>query len=178
MNSAWHIDHHFKERAGLHAGAVSRALNQIRTTPDYASCVKFAVFHHPPEQFQASAGFDASVLEQLVQAQFQFVMHGHIHAAKNELFRYDRTVTGRKLEILGAGTFGAPTHELRHGYPFQYQLLDITSRTLTVHTRRREEVAGAWKPDARWLQGPGKDPLPRYEIALVGQPEASSVSSL
>ena len=141
MNSAWHIDHHFKERAGLHPGAVSRALSQIRTTPDYATCVKFAVFHHPPEQFQESAGFDASVLEQLVQAGFQFVMHGHIHAAHNELFRYDRSVAGRKLEVLGAGTFGAPTHELRHGYPFQYQLLDITSRTLTVHTRRREEVA-------------------------------------
>lgn len=172
MNSAWHIDHHFKERVGLHPGAVSRALSQIRTTPDYATCVKFAVFHHPPEQFQESAGFDASVLEQLVQAGFQFVMHGHIHAAKNDLFRYDRSVAGRKLEILGAGTFGAPTHELRHGYPFQYQLLDITSRTLTVHTRRREEVAGAWKPDARWLQGAGKDPIPRYEIELSSRDEA------
>jgi CHAT domain len=27
-------------------------------------------------------------------------------------------------------------------------------------------VNGAWKPDAIWTQGPGVDPLPRYEIAL------------
>ena len=52
------------------------------------------------------------------------------------------------------------------GYPLQYQLLTLTDHTLVVHTRRREELNGAWKPDARWLGGPGKDPLPRYRLEL------------
>jgi hypothetical protein len=35
---------------------------------------------------------------------------------------------------------------------------------IVVETRCRREVNGAWEPDARWLQGPGKDPLARYVI--------------
>lgn len=37
---------------------------------------------------------------------------------------------------------------------------------LMVETRCREEVNGAWRPDARWLRGPGKDPEPRYRSKL------------
>jgi len=48
----------------------------------------------------------------------------------------------------------------------QYNLLKLDGDTLTIETRRREELNGAWKPDARWTQGTGKDPLPRYEIKL------------
>ena len=68
--------------------------------------------------------------------------------------------------LVAAGTFGAPTTEWVPGYPLQYNLLRISNDRVVVETRRREEPNGAWQPDARWLQGPGKDPLPRYEMVL------------
>jgi len=56
------------------------------------------------------------------------------------------------------------------GYPLQYQLLRLTpagaGRRLTVATRRRAALNGAWQPDACWRQGPGQDPLPRYTVDL------------
>ncbi len=52
------------------------------------------------------------------------------------------------------------------GYPLQYQLLCFEGNALTVETRRREELNGAWKPDARWTTEPGKDPAPRYTVQL------------
>jgi hypothetical protein len=42
----------------------------------------------------------------------------------------------------------------------------VYPKQIIVETRRREEVNGAWKPDARWTQGPDRDPLPRYSIKL------------
>ena len=50
------------------------------------------------------------------------------------------------------------------GVPLQYNLLLIEPARITVETRCRQSINGAWKPDARWLQGEGKDPLPRYVI--------------
>lgn len=83
------------------------------------------------------------------------------------MYRYDLSPEGRRIEIIGAGSFGAPVHQWVPGYPLQYNLLKVSDRTVTVETRCREEVNGAWRPDARWLQGPGKDPSPRYQIALL-----------
>lgn len=73
---------------------------------------------------------------------------------------------GRHIDIICAGTFGAPTFEWVPGYPLQYNLLRLRGDKLTVETRRRETPDGTWKPDARWTQGAGKDPLPRYDITL------------
>ncbi len=166
LNSAWALDHHFKERVGIHAEALSRALQQIRNTPAYAPCLKLAVWHHALSGEGQDRIKDTGFLEQLAQAGFRFGLHGHIHKAENTNFRYYRQAGGGGIELLGAGTFGAPTREWVPGYPLQYQLLEIGTSTLTVHTRRREEINGAWKPDARWLTGPGKDPRPRYEFPL------------
>jgi 3',5'-cyclic AMP phosphodiesterase CpdA len=104
----------------------------------------------------------------LAAAGFRLALHGHIHKAEVTQFRYDRTPGGRRLDILAAGTFGAPSHQWVPGYPLQYQLLRLGSGGVTVETRRREEPNGTWKPDARWLQGPGQDPVPRYFVELRG----------
>ena len=105
-------------------------------------------------------------MEQLAKANFRFALHGHIHKAENSLYRYDLSPAGRKLDIICAGTFGAPVHEWVPGYPLQYNLLKLEGNKLTVRTRRREELNGAWKPDDRWLQGAGPNSLPYYEIPL------------
>ena len=45
----------------------------------------------------------------------------------------------RKLDIICAGTFGAPVREWVPDYPLQYNLLKIEDNQLTVYTRCREE---------------------------------------
>ena len=173
-NSAWKIDRANPSRAGLHAGAFGRALGSLLNNEEYQTCNKLAVWHHPPAELTAEAGLDGAVLEQLAQAGFRLILHGHIHRADNARFRYYRQSSVGGLEILTAGTFGAPTHELVSGYPFQYQVLEFRGDILTVHTRKRENVAGGWVADHRWQQAPGQSPLSSYQIALRSQREASS----
>jgi 3',5'-cyclic AMP phosphodiesterase CpdA len=166
LNSAWQLAHHYKNRASIHTGTLSNALTQIRRNRDYDNCLKIAVWHHPLNSVGEERIKDPGFVERLAVNDFCLALHGHIHKAQNSLFRYDHSTKGRKLEIVCAGTFGAPTQELNPGYPWQYNLLKLEENKLIVETRRREELNGAWKPDARWLQGSGQDPLPRYEIEL------------
>lgn len=166
LNSAWQLDHHFKLRAAIHSGALSDALSRIRVTPEYAGCLKIAVFHHPASGDGDDRIRDAGFLEQLAKAGFRVALHGHIHKARNELFRHDMNTGGRRIDLVCAGTFGAPAGEWVPGYPLGYNLLRFGGSKMIVETRRREELNGAWKPDARWLRGAGRDPAARYEIAL------------
>lgn len=170
LNSAWEIDHYHNNRAGIHPGAVSRALNVLRTRADWTGCLKIAVWHHPLASDEPSRITDHGFLERLAQAGFQLGLHGHIHKAEASQYSYDKHPAGRRLDIIAAGTFGAPSRQWAPGYPLQYNLLRLSGqqpdKSLTVETRRREQVNGAWKPDARWLQGPGQDPLSRYFIEL------------
>jgi 3',5'-cyclic AMP phosphodiesterase CpdA len=162
LNSAWEIDHHFRDRASIHPEALARAL--LKLGPPSAEQLRIAVFHHPIQSGEESRLKDAAFLQQLAVAGFRLALHGHVHKADAALYRYDRLVGGRQIEIVAAGTFGAPTHEWVPGYPLEYNLLLVAPDKITVETRCRHEVNGAWVPDARWQQGPGKDPLPRYVI--------------
>ena len=166
LNSAWQLDHHYKTRASINTNALSNALTQIRRNPDYRNCLKIAVWHHPLDSAYSDRITDQGFLEQLAVDGFRFFLHGHIHKAETSLFRYEMSTNGRKLDRICAGTFGAPVREWVPGYPLQYNLLKFEDNQLTVYTRRREELNGAWKPDARWLQGKGKTPLDYYAIAL------------
>lgn len=142
------------------------ALTQIRRNLDYKNCLKIAVWYHPLDSAYSDRITDQGFLEQLAVNGFRLFLHGHIHKAETSLFRYDMSSNGRNLDRICAGTFGAPVREWVPGYPLQYNLLKIADNQLTVYTRRREELNSAWKPDARWLQAPGKPPLDYYAIAL------------
>ena len=166
LNSAWQLDHHFRDRASIHSGALANALTEIRRNPDYRNCLKLAVWHHALNSAGSDRITDQAFIQQLAVAGFRFFLHGHIHKAETSLFRYDLSPTGRKLDQICAGTFGAPTKELIPGYPWQYNLLKINDNQLTVYTRRREEENGAWKPDSRWTQGAGVGALHYYSIEL------------
>ncbi len=167
LNSAWNLDHHFKDRVSIHPEALSNALTQIRRNPDkYANCRKIAVWHHPLDSPYTDRITDQSFLEQLAVAGFRLFLHGHVHKAETNQFRYDMSTGGRKLDRICAGTFGAPTRELTTATPWQYNLLQFQGDTLTVRTRKRDSENGAWKPDARWGQGPGQSPLDYYTIDL------------
>ncbi|MEH2178473.1 metallophosphoesterase [Nostoc sp.] len=160
LNSCWEIDHEYKNRSGIHPNAIANALDKI-LTENYNGWLKIAVWHHPVNGFQSmkNIGF----LEQLAVNGFQLGIHGHIHEAKDENFKYD---TGRGLRIIAAGTFGAPAKEQVTGIPLQYNLLTLNpeSGVLTVETRKKEKVDGAWSADARW--GDKNQPMPNYTIEL------------
>jgi hypothetical protein len=146
--------------------ALSNALTEIRRKRDYDNCLKIAVWHHPLDSAGNDRIRDQGFMEQLAVAGFRFFLHGHVHKAQNSLYRYDMNADGRKLDRICAGTFGASTRELIPGYPWQYNLLKFEADQLIVKTRKREQEDGAWKPDARWVQGPGQEPLSGYTIAL------------
>ena len=167
LNSAWNIDHHFKARASIHPGAIANLLTGLRKRPEFGEgTVKIAVWHHPLYAGVPDRITDHGFVEQLCKSDFRLALHGHMHQAENQLFRYDQAPGGRRLHVVAAGTFGAPVHAWQPGYPLQYNLLQLEGRTLTVHTRRREQITGAWKPDARWTPGKGQNPLPYYTIQL------------
>ncbi len=166
MNSAWKTERANPGRAGLHPSAFGHALGEMLEKEEYETCNKLAVWHHPPSELSLGGGLDGAVLQQLAQAGFRLVLHGHVHRADNPSFRYYRNSPFGNVEILTAGTFGAPTHELVPGYPFQYQVLEFSGDLLTVHTRKREDVAGGWVADHRWQQSPGQSPLASYPIKL------------
>ncbi|MEL6344982.1 MAG: metallophosphoesterase [Myxococcota bacterium] len=166
LNSSWAIDHHHTGRADINARALGRALERIDREPAYRDCLRIATWHHPISSGEDDRIRDTGFLERLARAEFRIALHGHIHQASEGLFRYDTAPGGRQLNLLSAGTFGAPVRAWRPGFPLQYQLLEVSGKTVTVHTRRRENPSGTWKPDARWTPGPGQDPLPRYTLPL------------
>lgn len=176
LNSAWQLDHHYKDRASINMNALGKALTEIRRNSEYHSCLKIAVWHHPLDSAGSDRITDQGFMEQLAKSGFRLFLHGHIHKAETSLYRYDTTQDGRKIDRICAGTFGAATRELVPGYPWQYNLLKFEGNQLTVETRRREEENGAWKPDARFGQGAGKDPLPRYHIQLENNPKLWTLS--
>ena len=149
LNSAWRLDHHFTARAGIHDRALIEPLERIRQQEQYRDCFKLAVWHHPLEGAGDDRIKEHGFLERLAGAGFRLGLHGHIHKAETRLYRYGHDVGGRRMEFVSAGTFGAPTHEWVAGVPLQYSLLQLQGKQLTVHTRRREERNGTWKPDAR-----------------------------
>lgn len=166
LNSAWQIDHHFKTRASINDLALNRGLDQLRQDSRYDDYLKIAVWHHPLNGPDPDRITEHGFLQRLAVAGFSLALHGHIHKASSELFQYDKVANGRAIRIIGAGTFGAPVREWQSGYPLQYNLLVFSGQQLTVRTRRRQEVDGAWKADPMWEQGPGQDPKSSYEISL------------
>ena len=174
LNSCWEVDHHFKSRASISPDALSNALDTIRKEEAYQNCLKFAVWHHPLNSPDEDRIKDHGFMERLANSGFLVCLHGHIHKAGSGLYLYDHTANGRQIRIISAGTFGAPVREWHPGYPLQYNLLNMDGNKLIVETRCRREINGAWKPDAIWTQGAGKDPLPRYTIDLLKDQKAAS----
>jgi 3',5'-cyclic AMP phosphodiesterase CpdA len=166
LNSAWELDHRYTLRASIHPLAVSNALEEIRRRPEYAGCLRIATWHHPLHSEAEDRIKAADFMDRLAVSNFRLAFHGHIHKAETSIYLYDYSRKGRKLDVIAAGTFGAPVREWVPGYPLQYNLLKLQADTLTVETRRREKLNGAWQPDARWTTAPGRDPLPRYVIEL------------
>lgn len=165
LNSAWKIDHQNLDRADINAVALGRAVRAVQSLPD-EDVLRIAVWHHPIQSGEDSRIRDTGFLERLAQAGFRLGLHGHMHQAQEALYRYDMTAAGRRLDLCGAGTFGAPTREWVPGYPKQYQVIELAGDKAKVRTRRMENPNGSWKPDARWTSGPRGSLRDHYTIDL------------
>jgi GTPase SAR1 family protein/predicted phosphodiesterase len=159
LNSCWQLDHHFRDRASIYIGALTRALDRLQGET-YDGWLKIAVWHHP---VTGQEMMNDEFMQLLAVHGFQVCLHGHIHEAIEGFHKYDDR---RGIRIVGAGTFGAPTREQVTGIPLQYNLLtfDPHKGDLTVQTRKKEKPNGAWSADARW--GDKNNPKPWYSFQV------------
>ncbi len=165
LNSAWKLNHDPKYRtcASINPDALINAIRQINENPTYKnSRLKIAVWHHPLNSPFEDRIKDHGFLEQLAQNGFRLALHGHIHRSGREDFRHR---AGSKVDIIAAGTFGAPVRDWVPDYPRQYNLLKWEGNKLTVYTRKRKELYGAWQVDAMCPQDI-LTALSHYEIEL------------
>ena len=166
LNSSWKLDEYETADANIHPGALASALTRIRTDPTLAGCHKLAVWHHPLHSEHEDRIKDHGFMDQLAGAGFSLALHGHVHQAGRLVYAYDAVPDGRQIQVIGAGTFGAPTSEWVDGVPLQYHFLELDERRLVIHSRRRQKINGKWTADPRWEKGPGRDPSSRFEISL------------
>lgn len=157
LNSSWKVDNHHKKAASVNTNSLSKAIGIINNDI-YNDWLKIAVAHHP---VTGEESMNDEFMELLAVAGFRIYLHGHLHEAINNKFMYDFK---HNIHIIGAGTFGSPAKEQRTGIPLQYNLLIIDTKTkeVTVETRKKEKVEGAWSADARW--GDKNNPTPRYDF--------------
>ena len=160
FNSCWQLDHHFRNRAGIHTPALAKILDRLQDGK-YDGWLKIAVWHHPVTGQQP---MNTEFMQLLTVHGFQVGMHGHIHEAIESYHKYDDQ---RGIRIVGAGTFGAPARKQTAGIPLQYNLLTFDPRTgeMTVNTRKKEKPDGAWSADARWGDKK-KDPKAWYRFGV------------
>lgn len=163
LNSAWHLDNFYHKRVGINDQAVTRALSKIQETAQFKNCLKIAVWHHPVNIPSEVCIKDHGFLGRLTQAGFCFALHGHIH--KSERGHFNPPID-RKIELIAAGTFGAPPEDWKPGHPLQYNLIKYEGSHFTVETRKKENPSGAWGPHAIWGDESGNDPKPRYRLEI------------
>lgn len=166
LNSAWKLNHAptYSTCASINSDALTNAINEITENPAYKnSRLKIAVWHHPLYSPFEDRIKEHDFMQRLAQNGFRLALHGHIHQAGTDDYRYRR---GSQIDIIAAGTFGAPVRAWVPGYPLQYNLLKLQGNKLTTYTRKRIQLNGAWQPDAMWEHEDGITVSSYYEIEL------------
>jgi small GTP-binding protein len=169
FNSAWEIDEWFPGRAGIHPGALARALEKAdeqvaRQLSAGAPVLRIAVWHHPVTGNEKIT--DDAFMQQLRQTNVRLVLHGHVHEDRTDVVGY---LHPRQVRVAGAGSFGAPTHDRPESTPRLYNLLEIARdhSSIKVHTRCLRKKGGAWEG---WPMWPGPKPTEKrtfYTISLT-----------
>jgi hypothetical protein len=126
--------------------------------------LRVAVWHHPitgNEKIHETAFTD-----RLLQADVRVCLHGHIHEDRADLVNYLHPE--RRLHVMGAGSFGAPTHHRPESVPRLFNLLEVQRdlQQIRVHTRCLRKQGGAW---GAWTVWPGEQRGTKrafYEVTL------------
>lgn len=174
LNSSWEIDEYHRVRSSIHPSALATGLmaanKQVadarrdgRILPD-ASIFRIAVWHHPVtgnDKIQNDA-----FLDQLRQEGFQLCLHGHVHETRGEVIGY---LHPRKLQVAGAGSFGAGHDERPESTPRLYNVLELARdhRQLRVHTRCQRTELSPWEGWAVWPDAERTSRRTFYELQLV-----------
>nr|WP_239577134.1 metallophosphoesterase [Archangium primigenium] len=160
MNSSWEVDEYFQERSHIHEGALSRGLLAAQTQLEQARrngqlapnepVLKLAVWHHPitgNEKIQRDA-----FMGRLRQAGVRLVLHGHVHENRTDVLGY--LDPKKQIYVIGAGSFGAPTHDRPESVPRLYNLIEVARdhSTVRVNIRALPQQEGAWEG---WATRPG-----------------------
>jgi small GTP-binding protein len=174
MNSAWEIDEYFQNRSSISEQALSRGLVKAtqeiaqararREMADEAQVLGLCVWHHPitgNEKIHSDA-----FIGRLLQTDVRVCLHGHVHEDRADLL--NPLHSERRIQVVGAGSFGAPTHHRPESVPRLFNLLEVRRdlRQLRVHTRCLRKQGGAWEGWAVW---PGEKPSEKrsyYEVML------------
>lgn len=166
LNSSWKIDHSisYRRRQDISMDPLANALSEVQE-PKYQGWLKIAVWHHPiTGEKDEGKLIDISFLDQLAVSGFHLCLHGHVHMASKETYRFDDS---RGFSVIGAGSFGAPACDRPWGVPMQYNFMQLDGNTgvLSVHTRKKNQPNGAWEADALWGDRVS-NPLSSYLISL------------
>ncbi|WP_342979986.1 MULTISPECIES: metallophosphoesterase [unclassified Ruminococcus] len=158
LNSCYQIDYKQPKKSAI-------SMDSIMACPaleDASSKIKLAVWHHSIYGEDCISKLD--FLSTLAVTGFKALFHGHVHEAENQNFKYDDK---RHIGAIGAGTLGAEKKDRAAGIPLQYNLveLDVPSRELIVHTRKREKDDRPWEADARWGDK-NKNPVSYYTVPV------------
>jgi internalin A len=148
LNSSWKIDEYFPKRANINEDALARGLMEVsKITEEHKDLpiLKIALWHHPVNDDEKIENKD--IMEQIREANFRFVLHGHVHEEKYELLYHTHK---NSIQVVGAGTFGAKMKDRPQSTPFLYNLLEISRdhSKVRIHTRYRKTEGGAWGPYA------------------------------
>jgi GTPase SAR1 family protein len=168
MNSAWEIDEYFTERSSISEQALARGLtsaNRMRSELSAgAPLLRIAVWHHPitgHEKIQADA-----FVNRLLQADVRLCLHGHVHEDRADLVNYLHAE--RRLHVVGAGSFGVPTHHRPESVPRLFNLLEVQRdlARIRVHTRCLRKHGGAWEGWAVWPGKAAGEKRTYYDVTL------------
>ncbi|MEW6737029.1 MAG: metallophosphoesterase [Acidobacteriota bacterium] len=158
LNSCWEIDEFFPHRSSINQSALARGLDnadqQIKRSKELATLsrdakvLRLAVWHHPATGNEKIV--DDAFLEQLRKADVKVCLHGHVHEIRSDIIGYLHPV--RKINVVGGGSFGAPTYSRPESVPRLYNLLEIgrDHNLIRVHTRCLRKDGGAWEGWAVW----------------------------
>lgn len=173
FNSSWQIDGLHRRRASLNAEAVSKTCADLRRKISLAGStshlervlaedIMVVVFHHPLLETIVGDG-PLSHVVQMRKDRPLVVMHGDIHEHRRASLRQSRG----KIEIVGAGSFGAPASQRPEATPRMYNLIEVfrTPKSMHVHTRRQLRPDTAWTGFFEW-ENP-RDPSSKIDSYVV-----------
>lgn len=173
MNSAWEVDEYFQERSSIDDRALARGLETARDqvkselkagelTDD--KVLRIAVWHHPVTGNEKM--LNDAFMERLAQHDVRVCLHGHVHEDRVALSNHLHPT--RKVHIIGAGSFGAPTSQRPESVPRLVNLLEVRRdlRHIRVRTRCLRKQGGAWEGWAVWPGTTKDDKRSYYDVEL------------
>jgi hypothetical protein len=174
LNSGWQIDRLNPKRASINPDALAYILNKVEKERQDATnrremdksqkLLRIAIFHHPVTHLETMR--NQNFIEHLRQNNVQLILHGDIHEINRETYKgWEKN----KIQIIGAGTFGAKVDDRPESIPRLYNLLEIKKdlSSIRIHTRQQRKIDGPWEGWYEWPDPSNNEAhLPYFDITL------------